>query len=191
MASRSGSLPEVPWVMGDPNASYKWQVSVAGGKKRDKKKKPKPKKLENIVISIYPQGKKKSIHLKFLKTRIEEDFNSIVMSSILLRALHFSKLKNVIRIIADSEVLHDNKTHSFSQIIKLLDDFEIKGANYNHVEIEAIIKPENLTKINIERVHKKGQPPITIAILGKLHKEKLDRIISYIKKHASIDSIQY
>jgi hypothetical protein len=191
LSSRSGSLPEVPWVMGDPNASYKWQVSVAQGRKKDKGKKTKPLKLNNIVVKISLKGKKRTIKMKFLKKGVEEEFNSIELSSILLRALHFSKLKNIIRITADSEVLHKNKTKSFSEVIKILDDFEIKGAIYNHVEIEATLKPENLTKIIINRVHKMGKPPITIAILGKIQKEKLDRIIGYIKKHTPIDNIQY
>ena len=177
--------------MGDPNASYKWQVSVAQGKKKDRGKKSRPNKLENVVIKIYLKGKKKSIKMKFLKKGVEEDFNSIELSSVLLRALHFSKLKNIIKITADSEILHKNKTKSFSDVIKILDDFEIKDANYYHVEIKATLKPENLTKINIDRIHKKRKAPIIIAILGKIQKEKLDRIIGYIKKHAPIDNIQY
>lgn len=177
--------------MGDPNASYKWQVAVAQGKKRDRGKKSKLKKLENIVIKITLKGNKRSIKMKFLKKGVEEDFNTIALSSIILRALHFSKLKNIIWIIADSEVLHDNKTKPFSDIIKIFDDFEIKEANYNHVEIKATLKPENLTEINIDRIHKKGKAPVTITILGKVHKEKLNRIISYIKKHAPIENIQY
>jgi hypothetical protein len=177
--------------MGDPNASYKWQVSVAQGKKKDRGKRTKPKKLENIVLKIYLKGKKKIIKMKILKKGVEEDFKPIAMSAIILRALHFSKLKNIIRITADSEVLHKNKTKSFPDVMKLLDDFEIKDTNYNHVEIEATLKPENLTKINIKRVHKIGKPPITIAILGKIKKEKLDRIVGYIIKHAPIYKIHY
>jgi hypothetical protein len=191
LSSRSGSLPEVPWVMGDPNASYKWQVSVAQARKKDRGKRSKPNKLENIVLKIYLKGNKKSIKIKFLTKGVKEDFNTIALSSIILRAFHFSKLKNIIRIAADSEVLHNNKTKSFPEVIKILDDFEVNGAIYDHVEIEATLKPENLSKIIIDRIHKIGKPPITIAILGKIQKEKIDRIVGYIKKHVPVENIQY
>jgi hypothetical protein len=191
LSSRSGSLPEVPWVMGDPNASYKWQVSVAQARKKDRGKRSKPNKLENIVLKIYLKGNKKSIKIKFLTKGVKEDFNTIALSSIILRAFHFSKLKNIIRIAADSEVLHNNKTKSFPEVIKILDDFEVNGAIYDHVEIEATLKPENLSKIIIDRIHKIGKPPITIAILGKIQTEKIDRIVGYIKKHVPVENIQY
>ena len=191
LSKRSEPLPEVPWVMGDPNASFKWQVSVAGGKKKARGKRSKPKKLENVIIRITLKGKKKRIRLNLLKEGIEEDFNTIVITSFILRALHFTKLKNIKTISADSEILYTNQKKSFSEVIKILKDYEFEGANYQHIVLEAILKPDNPTKIKIDRIHKKGKFPITIGISGKIQKESADKLVGYLKKYLPIGKIIY
>jgi hypothetical protein len=191
LSKRSEPLPEIPWVMGDPNASYKWQVSVAGGKKKTRGKRSKPKKLENVVIRISLNGKKKSIKLNFLKEGIEEDFNTIEITSFILRALHFTKLKNIGTISADSEMLYTKEKRSFSEVIKILKDFEFEGEIYQHIVLEAVLKPDNTTKVKIDRIHKKGKFPITIGISGKIQKESVDKLVGYLKKHLPIDKILF
>ena len=53
--------------MGDPQASYKWQASVAGKGKKSKEKKPKPEKLENIVIKLGLKVKRRPFKGNFIK----------------------------------------------------------------------------------------------------------------------------
>lgn len=177
--------------MGDPNASYKWQVSVAGGKKKARGRKSKPKKLENVNIRITLKVKKEDIKLNFFKKGIEEDFNSIEITTFILRALHFARLKDINSISADSEILYEDQKKSHSEVIKLLMDFDFEGTNYQHIVVEAILKPDNPTKVKIDRIHKKGGYPIIIFISGRIAKESIDRFLSYLKKHIPFDKIEY
>lgn len=198
LSSRNKSLPEVPWVMGDPRASYEWQVSVAGkGKRKDKGRRQKPKKLENIVLNIDMKVKKKtvkgSIFTKLSGGKIEEDFNPVIVAETLLRALHHAKFKRITRISADREVIYDldSEKRAFKDIMNLLNDEEFEGALFGLVKISAEHKGNCSAKIEIKKVHLRKKPPITIKIIGKIDQENLHRFQGYIKKHLPIEDILY
>ena len=188
-SSRSGSLPEVPWVMGDPNASYKWQVSVAGGKKKTRGRRSKPEKLDNVIIKITLKGKKETVKQNMFRKAVAEDFNPISITSDILRALHYIKLKEIKVIKAGSEILYERK--AYSELISLLHDMEFEGSDHNEIKIQALLKPEIETKVRIQKVHKKGRPAITMGIFGKIQKERVTKLVGYLKKHISIDKISY
>lgn len=198
MSSRSTNIPEVPWVMGDPRASYEWQVSVAGkGKRKDKGRRQKPKKLENIVLSIDMKVKKKtvkdSIFTKLSGGKIEEDFNPIIVAEALLRALHHAKFKRIMKISADGEVIYDSDSEkrTFKDIISLLNDEEFEGALFELVKISAEHKGNCIAKTEIKKVHLRKKPSITISFKGKMDQKNLNRFLGYIKKHLPIEDIHY
>jgi hypothetical protein len=188
-SKRSESLPEVPWVMGDPNASYKWQVSVAGGKKKRKGMRLKSEKLDNVVIKIALKGKKKPVRLNILKTGVEEDFNPIVITSDVLRALHYIKLKEIKVVRMGRNVQYDKRT--YSDFLKLLEGLEFEGNDYYEIRVDAILKSSIETKVRIQKVHKKGGWAITIGILGRIEKERVNKLTTYLKKHLPIDKLDY
>ena len=188
-SKKSESIPEVPWVMGDPTASYKWQVSVAGGKKKKKGMRVKPEKMDNVTIKITLKGKKKPVKLNIIKKGVEESFNPMEITSDVIRALHYIKLKEIKRIKMGSDVQYEKK--SYSELIKLLEGLKFEGYDYNEVKVEAFLKPSIETKIRIMKVHKRGGWAITIGIFGKIQKERVNRLESYLKKHLPIERIEY
>jgi hypothetical protein len=198
LPSRSGSLPEVPWVMGDPHASYKWQVSVAGkGKKKGKEGRAKPEKLENIVLKLTLRVKKSYLEGNFI-TRlfggsIKEDFNPIIVAETLLRALHHAKFKSIEKISADGEELYNakNKEEDIKEIIQILKDEEFEGTLFKQVKISAEHRTNLAAEIEIRRVHSRRKFPITISLNGKIKRENLERLMSYIKKHLPLEELRY
>ncbi len=198
MFSRSKTMPEVPWVMGDPRASYEWQVSVAGkGKRKNKGRRQKPKKLENIVLKIQLKIKKKTVKgnvfTRLLGVKIEEDFNPIIVTEALLRALHHAKFKRITKISADGEVIYDSHSEkrAFKDIITLLGDEEFEGALFELVKFSAEYKGNCIAKTEIKKVHLRKKPSITIGFKGKIDQENFNRFLGYIKKHLPIENIRY
>lgn len=189
LSKRSEPLPEVPWVMGDPNASFKWQVSVAGGKKKERGKRSKPKKLENVMIKITLKGKKETVKLNMLRKGVAEDINPISITSDILRALHYIKLKEITKVMAGSKVMYERR--SYSEMLALLHDVEFEGADNIEIKVEAVLKPEIETRIKVKRVHKKGRPSITMGIFGKIQKERVNKLVGYLKKHLPIERLEY
>jgi hypothetical protein len=197
-SSRSKTMPEVPWVMGDPRASYEWQVSVARkGKRKDKTRPQKSKKLENIVLKIQIKTKKKTVKgnvfTRLLGGKIEEDFNPIIVAEALLRALHHAKFKRIIKLSVDGEVIYDSSSgkRAFKDIINLLDDEEFEGTLFEMVRISAEHKGNCIAKSEIKKVHLRKQPSITISFKGKIDQDNLNRFLGYIRKHMSIENIRY
>jgi hypothetical protein len=191
-------MPEVPWVMGDPRASYEWQVSVAGkGKRKDKGRQQKSQKLENIVLNIKLKVKKKklkgNIFTKLAGGKIEEDFNPIIVAEALLRALHHAKFKRIIKISADGEMIYDSDSGkiAFKDIINLLNDEEFEGTLFGMVRIFAEYKGNCIAKTDIKKVHLRKKHSITISFKGKIDEDNLIRLLSYIKKHLPIENINY
>jgi hypothetical protein len=188
---RSGPLPEVPWVMGDPSSSYKWQVSVAQGKRGKGHRRTKSKKMEGVFVEIFLKGKYKDISLGFLKKGVEEDFDLMLVAIAILRAIHFAKLKHIDTIVGDSKTIYISRKRSFSEVIGIMENLDNKKYNYKSIEIEALLKPNCPIKVDIKKVHKRGKPPITISLKGKIQKENFDRLIGYINKHLEVKKIQY
>ncbi len=191
---RSGSLPEVPWVMGDPHASYEWQVSVAQ-KEKKKGRRLKPAKLENIVVQVRLNVKKRKVRGSFISKlvggAIEEDFNPITVAEKLLRALHFAKFKKILKISLDREVLYEAGDEAFKAIIQLLKDSEFAGILNKQVKISFEHRAHWTATIDIRRVHLRKKPPITISLNGRIDHKDLDRLLGYIKKHLPIEDIRY
>ena len=198
LLSRSESLPEVPWVMGDPSSSYKWQVSVAGkGKKKGKDRIKKPKKLKNIVIKITLKVKRRYLHgnifTRLLGGRVKEDFNPIMAAETLLRGLGKAKFKSIMKLSADGKVLYEatNNGKEIRDIIQILKNEVFEGSFYDEVKISSEHKTGCIAKIHIRKKHSTRKAPITIRIDGKIKQENLNRLISYIKKHLPVESLRY
>ncbi len=188
-SKRSESLPEVPWVMGDPTSSYKWQVSVAGGKKKKKGMRIKPERLDNVIIKIFLKGNKVTVKLNFLSKGVEEDFNPISVTSTVLRALHYVKLKDIKMIRIGKEFVY--KGENYSSLMEILGDMDLDMYDTGEVNIQGTLKPSIETKVRIQKVHKSGRPSITIGIFGKIQKERVNKLTGYLKKHLPVEKIEY
>ncbi len=188
-SKRSESLPEVPWVMGDPTSSYKWQVSVAGGEKKKKGMRVKPEKLDKVLIKIYLKGKKKSVKINFLRKGIEEEFNPITITSNVLRALHYVKLKYIRRIKVGQHFVYEGE--QYLALIELLEEMKWDIDYISEIKIDGTLKPSIDTLVRIQKIHKKGEPSIIIGIYDRIQKARVNKLVGYLKKHLPVDKIVY
>jgi hypothetical protein len=189
LSKRSESLPEVPWVMGDPTSSYKWQVSVADGKKKKRGKRIKPEKFEKVMMRISLKGKKTTVKLNMLKKGVREDFNPMTVTSDIIRGLHLIKLREIKVIKMRPKAQFEWKP--YAELIKLLDELKFEGAEYNDVRVDAVLKPSIEASVRIRKIHKKGRPSITIGIFGRIRKDRVSKLAGYLKKHLPIERMEY
>lgn len=194
--SRQGTLPEVPWVMGDPTSTYNWQVSAAGkGKKGKGRKKTKSETLENITLNIFLDVKNNEVESGFLSglrgTQVEEAFNTLSVSEILLRALHKAKYREVEAITGDGKTLFYAKVDdkSFKEIVDDLKDD--KGSSYNEIKIKAAHGNNRNVYAEIRKQHAKKKAPIKVAFEGKISTAALNTFMGYLKKHLPVKGVSF
>lgn len=167
------------------------------GKKKGKDKRPKPERLDNLVVEITLKVKKSytsgNFFTRLFGSKIEEDFNPIIVAETLLRGFHHAKFKRITKISADGEALYEAKNNGkdIKDIIQILKDEEFEGTLLRHVKIDAEQRVNLTAEIDIRRVHSKRNPPIMISLNGKIYRDNLDRLISYIKKHLPIEDLSY
>ncbi len=115
------------------------------------------------------------------------------MAETLLRALHHAKFKSIEKISADGDALYQlrNKDEDIKEMIQILKDEEFEGTLFKCVKISAEHRTNLTAEIEIRRVHSKRKPPVTISLNGKIKRENLERLISYIKKHLPIKDLRY
>ncbi|UCF08708.1 MAG: hypothetical protein JSW28_03185 [Thermoplasmata archaeon] len=188
---RSGNLPEVPWVMGDPTSSYKWQVSVAGKGRKKKDRESKPDKLGNVVLNITLNVKRKEVKGGFFGKQVEEDFSPQTAAEVLLRAFHKAKYRDIQSVIADGKMLFDSEVddRTFNEIIG-----DIKGGSkpsFSQIRIRAKHGTHSFGEIEIRKRHPKKEAPITVSFEGKIGQDILNAFLGYLKKHLPVKDVKY
>jgi len=191
--SRQGTLPEVPWVMGDPTSTYNWQVAAAGkGKKGKGKKKTQTETLENITLNIFLDVKKREVESGFLRgAQVEEKFNLISVARTMLRALHKAKYRDVDAVTGDGKTLYYAKVDdkSFKEIV---DDLkEGKGISYNVIKIKAAHGTNRSVVAHIQKQHSRKKPPIKVVFNGKISTSTLNTFIGYLNKHMPVKEVSF
>lgn len=194
--SRQGTLPEPPWVMGDPTSTYNWQVSAAGkGKKGRGKKKTRTETLENITLNIFLDVKNKEVESGFLGglrgTQVEESFNIISVAKTMLRALHKAKYREVEAITGDGKTLYHAKIDDkpFKDIVDDLKDS--KNSPYSEIKIKVAHGTNRKAYADIRKQHARKKAPIKVAFEGKISTATLNTFIGYLKKHVPVKEISF
>jgi hypothetical protein len=195
-SSRQGTLPEVPWVMGDPTSTYNWQVSAAGkGKKGKGRKKSKSEILENITLNIYLDVKKKEVEAGFLSglrgTQVEENFNIISVAKAILRALHKAKYREVEAVTGDGKTLYYAKVDDkpFKEIVDGLKNN--KGSPYVEIKIKSAHGTKRIAYVDIRKQHAKKKAPLKVAFEGKISTATLNTFIGYLKQHLPMKGVSF
>jgi hypothetical protein len=185
---------EPPWVMGSPKEVMDWIESSHPSKKSYPLKKDKEnidkKYLTNLHIKFDLDVNKKEIKPTNFFSRItrskivEEDFDLLKTSELILRGLAKAKFRNTARIIVDGKTLyeHPEKKSDLRKTIEDIDDFsnEIKEGKF--LEITAILdyieKAE--AKIKIKKIHNIKDHSVDILIKGKIRKNIYHTFLNYL-----------
>lgn len=190
MSRYDSNFREPPWVMGSPKEVMDW-MEASHPKKTKKENDFEKKYLNNLHVKFdFDVNKKiidgKGIISKLLNKKIvEEDFNLINSTKIILRGLAKAKFHNTSKIKVDNITLyhHPEKKSDLKKTIKIVDDFIEELINGKSVEITALL--DDIVKctaiINIKKIHHLDEHSVDIQIKGKIRKEIYHTFLNYLK----------
>ena len=130
MSRYDSGFREPPWVMGSPKEVMDWIEATHPSKKEDKHKFEK-QYLTNLHIKFDFDVEKRMIKSPCIFYRaigwneIEEDFELLSTTELILRGLAKAKFKNAIKIVVDDKMLYDQPEKNFDlrKTIENLSDF--------------------------------------------------------------------
>jgi hypothetical protein len=186
---------EPPWVMGSPKEVMDWIEASHPSKKEDKHKFEK-QYLTNLHIKFDFDVEKKIVKSSCIFYRviglnqIEEDFELLSTSELILRGLAKAKFKNAAKIVVDGKTLyyHPEKKSDLRKTIDNLSDFSEDISKSQSVEIVAILDDVEKVEaiIKIKRIHSKKEHSVDIEIKGKIRSEIYHTFLNYIKENIGL-----
>jgi len=197
MNSYNPEFKQPPWVMGSPKEVMDWIEATHPSKKESKKIDHKGSKefLTNLHIKFDFNVKQtkiepSNIFLKlFLKITgneiVEEDFNLLTVTELILRGLAKAKFRNTAKIVVDGRTLyeHPEKKSDLRRTIQDISEFSLGISNGKKVEITAILADVEkcIAIIKINKIHDKKEHSVDIQIKGKIRKEIYHTFLNYLK----------
>ena len=168
------------------------EASHPGKKKKDDHRYEK-EFLKNLHIRFDFDVAKKEIKSRcpFCKavglfTRIEEDFELLSTTELILRGLAKAKFRNTAKIVVDGKTLyeHPEKKSDLRKTIDDIDEFAGEIKNGKTVEITAILNDvEKCTAvIKINKVHRKKDHSVDIQITGKIKSDIYHTFLNYLNE---------
>ena len=196
--SRYGSgFREPPWVMGSPKEVMDWvEASHPSKKDRDKYKFEK-EFLKNLHIKFDFNVERKEVEPPSFLSKItsgkviEEDFELLPTTELILRGLAKAKFRNTAKIVVDGKILyeHPEKKSDLRKTIDEIDEFSTEISNGKKVEIIAILADvEKCTaSIKINKIHSKKEHSVEIQIKGKIKKDIYHTFLNYLNEKIGLN----
>jgi hypothetical protein len=189
--TRYGSgFREPPWVMGSPKEVMDWVEASHPSKKKDDKDRYKKEFLKNLHIKFDFDVKRIEVEPpNFLKKitsskMIEEDFELLPTTELILRGLAKAKFRNTAKIVVDNKTLyeHPEKKSDLRKTIDKIAEFSSEIAQGKKVEITAILADvEKCTAtIKINKIHSQKEHSVDIQIKGKINKGIYHTFLNYL-----------
>lgn len=195
--SRYGSnFREPPWVMGSPKEVMDWMESSHPSKKKKDDHKFEREYLTNLHIKFDFDVERKEIEPPgFLskitgKKWIEEDFELLPTTELILRGLAKAKFKNTAKIVVDGNILyeHPEKKSDLRKTIEDISEFTNDIKQGKKVEIIAILTDieKSTAIIKINKIHHEKEHSVDIQIKGKIRKEIYHIFLNYLDERIGI-----
>jgi hypothetical protein len=177
--------------MGSPKEVMDW-MEASHPKKTKKEEDFDKKYLNNLHVKFDFDVKKKindgkGFFSKLLDKKIvEEDFDLITSTKLILRGLAKAKFHNTSKIKVDNKILYDHpeKRSDLKKTIKIVDDFIEELSNGKSVQINAIL--DDIVKctaiISIKKIHQIDEHSVDILIKGKIRKENYHTFLNYLNE---------
>ncbi len=191
MSRYGSSFREPPWVMGSPKEVMDW-MEASHPKKNKEKNSFDKKYLNNLHVKFDFDVSKKIFDSDGFFSRIlnkkiiEENFDLISSTKIILRGLAKAKFHNTSKIMVDNIILyeHPEKKSDLKKTIKIVDDFNEELKNGKSIEITALF--DDFVKctaiIIIKKIHKLDEHSVDIQIKGKIRKEIYHTFLNYLNE---------
>jgi len=198
MTAKSGDFKQPPWIIGSQKEVMDW-IEATNPPKKDHKKKEKyaDEYLTNLHIKFDFNVKRSEIKASnFLskisgKILIEEDFELLSTTELILRGLAKAKFKNTAKIVVDGNILyeHPEKKTDLRKTIEDISDFSNEISQGKSLEIRAILSDvERCTAIiKIRKVHTKKEHSVDIMMKGRIRKDLYHTFLNYIRERIGLD----
>jgi len=196
MSRYESNYREPPWVMGSPKEVMDWIEASHPSKKKKDDHKLKKKYLTNLHIKFDFNVKRKevetnSLFLKMLGGKlIEEDFELLPVTELILRGLAKAKFRNTAKIVVDGKILyeHPEKKSDLRKTIEDIGEFSSIIKAGKQVEITAILSDveQAIAVIRIKKIHKTNEHSVDIQIKGKIKEEIYHIFFNYLNEKVGI-----
>lgn len=202
MNNYNPDFKQPPWVMGSPKEVMDWIEASHPSKKGSKKIDHKSDKefLTNLHIKfdfnvkhtkIEPSNILSKLFLKVTGNEIvEEDFDLLAITELILRGLAKAKFRNTAKIIVDGKTLykHPEKKSDLRKTIDEISEYSPEISNGKKVEIIAILADvEKCTAIiKINKIHGKKEHSVDIQIKGKIRRKIYYTFLNYLKEEIGL-----
>ena len=202
MKNYNPDFKQPPWVMGSPKEVMDWIEATHPSKKGSKKIDQKSDKdfLTNLHIKFDFNVKHKKIEPSNILSKlllkitgneiVEEDFDLLAITELILRGFAKAKFRNTAKIIVDGKTLyeHPEKKSDLRKTIDEISDYTTEISNGKKVEITAILADvEKCTAIiKIYKIHSKKEHSVDIQIKGKVRREIYYTFLNYLKKEIGL-----
>jgi hypothetical protein len=183
---------EPPWVMGSPKEVMDWMDASHPDKKGKDKHKDEKEFLRNLHIRFDFNVKRKEVEPPSFFSKmifgkmIEEDFELLSTTELILRGLAKAKFKNTAKIIVDDKILyeHPEKKSDLRKTIEDIDEFSSEIKKGKSVIITAIFADteKSAATIKINKIHRPKDHSVDIQIKGKIRKEIYHTFLNYLNK---------
>ena len=192
--SRYGSgFREPPWVIGSPKEVMNWMEATNPDKDDKRKHHFEKKYLKNLEVKFDFDVPFKTIDSKkFLdkitgKKYIEEEFDLISSTELILRGLAKAKFHNIAKIIVDKKIIYDHpeKKTDLKKTINIFDEFTKHFRKAKTAEIISILNDpiKCNASIKIKKIHYSNEHSVNIKIKGKIRKENYHTFLNYLKEN--------
>jgi hypothetical protein len=191
--NRYGSgFREPPWVMGSPKEVMDWVEGSHPSKKKEDKHSFEKKYLTNLHIKFDFDVEKRVVKSSkfFGFKKIEEKFDLLQTTELVLRGLAKAKFRNTAKIVIDGKTVyeHPEKKSDLRKTIENISDFSDLISVAKNVEIVAIladVEKCNAT-IKINKVHGIKEHSVDINIKGKIHSDIYHTFLNYLKENIGL-----
>jgi len=192
MGRYGSGFREPPWVMGSPKEVMDW-VDASHPSKSDKDKHDFEKQfLSNLHIRFDFDVDHKLIKSSCTFCRaiglnkIEEDFDLLPTTELILRGLAKAKFKNTAKIVVDKKVIynHPEKKTDLRKTIDDISEFSKDISQGNTLEITAILDDaEKATAIiKVKKIHGEKEHSVDIQIKGKIRSTIYHTFLNYLEE---------
>jgi len=191
--SRYGSgFREPPWVIGSPKEVMDWMEASHPDKKRKDKHKYKKEFLRNLHIKFDFDVKRKEVEPPSFLSKmisgnmIEEDFELLSTTELILRGLAKAKFRNTAKIVVDGKIMyeHPEKKSDLRKTIEDIDEYSSEISKGKNVIITAILADveKSTATIKINKIHRQRDYSVDIQIKGKIRKENYHTFLNYLNE---------
>ena len=199
MGASGPDFVQPPWVYG-PKETMDWIEATHPSKKSKKTRRDRGKELlKNMHIQLDLDVKQTTVaspnvFSKFLSKitkngTIEEHFEIIHITELILRALAKAKFRNTRKIVVDGKTLysHPEIASDLRKTIDILKESSLNDAK--RIEVSATLADvEKCTvEIKIKKIHKIKERSIDILMKGEIKKELYNAFCNYLGEKLDVE----